>query len=132
MKLGSRWRILGRVPNQPRRGYSKRLSRNLRSNMTESQVMVWAYLQNRPTGVKFRRQVPIGRFIVGFACFESRLIVEIDGNLHCPREDAQRDAWLNFRGWHVARFWAADVYEDPGAVLEAIHALARKRRRRDR
>ncbi len=48
------------VPNTPRRSYSKRLSRDLRNNMTEPEVLLWTYLKNRRLGVKFRRQVPMG------------------------------------------------------------------------
>jgi len=91
--------------------------------MTEPEVMVWARLKNRQSGVKFRRQVPIGRFIVDFACFECRLVIEIDGKKHAPAEDRKRDAWLASRGWRVQRFRASDVYADLSAVVDAIYAL---------
>lgn len=76
------------MPNQPRRIYSKRLARELRTNMTEPEVLLWSYLKNRGLGVKFRRQQPIGRFIVDFACYERRLVVEVDGDHHQPDVDA--------------------------------------------
>jgi len=108
------------MPNQPRRAYSRRLSRRLRNNMTEPEVLLWSYLQNRSLGVKFRRQVPIGRFIVDFACFEKRLVVEVDGNQHQPLVDAKRDAWINSREWRVQRFWADEVFRELDMVLDVI------------
>ncbi|MDH3606165.1 MAG: DUF559 domain-containing protein, partial [Acidimicrobiia bacterium] len=98
------------MPNQPRRAYSKRLSRRLRNNMTEPEVILWSYLKGHALGVKFRRQVPIGRFIVDFACYEHRLAIEVDGHLHRVDVDARRDAWIESRGWRVVRYWAGDIF----------------------
>ncbi len=111
------------VPNTPRRSYSKRLSRDLRNNMTEPEVLLWTYLKNRRLGVKFRRQVPMGRFIVDFASFECRLVIEVDGDHHRPEVNARRDAWITSRGWRVERFWAAEVFQDLDMVLDSIRKL---------
>jgi very-short-patch-repair endonuclease len=93
--------------------------------MTEPEVLLWSFLKGRQMGTKFRRQVPIGRFIVDFASFECRLVVEVDGHHHQPDADARREAWIESRGWRVARFWAGDVFGDLNAVLDAIENLVR-------
>ena len=113
----------GFVPNQPRRSYSKRLSRTLRDNMTEPEVLLWSFLRNRALGAKFRRQVPIGSYIVDFACFSHRLVIEVDGDHHDPAKDAIRDGRIVALGWRVERFWAADVFNDLDAVLSCIERL---------
>ncbi len=115
--------IVPLVPNQPRRTYSKRLSRQLRSKMTEPEVLLWSYLKNHQMGVKFRRQLPIGPFIVDFACFECRLVIEVDGNHHQLAADVRRDEWIASRGWRIERFWADDVYRDLDMVLDVIRHL---------
>jgi len=62
-------------------------------------------LRNRRLeGLKFRRQVPLGRYVVDFACLEHRLIVEADGPFHDPDHDAERDQWLASQGFRVLRF----------------------------
>jgi very-short-patch-repair endonuclease len=75
-------------------------------------------------GVKFRRQVPIGRFVVDFASFECRLVVEVDGLHHQPEADATRDAWITSRGWRVERFWADEVFRELDMVVSTIEHLA--------
>ena len=111
------------MPNEPRRSYSKRLSRELRNNMTEPEVLLWSFLKGRQMGVKFRRQVPIGRFIVDFASFDCRLVVEVDGHHHQPEVDSKRDAWITSRGWRVERFWADEVFRDLDMVVNTIEHL---------
>lgn len=76
-------------------------------------------------GVKFRRQVPIGRFIVDFASFGCRLVIEVDGHHHQPDVDARRDAWIKSRGWRAERFWTGDVFNDLEMVLDSIENLIR-------
>jgi very-short-patch-repair endonuclease len=75
-------------------------------------------------GVKFRRQHPIGNFIVDFVSLEAKLVVEIDGGQHDDNADrladAQRSQYLEERGYRVVRFWNNDVLRDIDAVLTRI------------
>ncbi len=73
---------------------------------------MWAILRNRGVGgVKFRRQVWIGRFVVDFVCLERKLVIEVDGDSHAGREaeDTSRTAWLESEGFRVLRFNNDDV-----------------------
>ena len=72
---------------------------------------------------KFRRQVPFQSFILDFACFEKRIVIEIDGGQHVSSErDAKRDAVLSAEGFQIVRYWNNDVLQQPSAVLEEILA----------
>ena len=75
-------------------------------------------------GVKFRRQHPIGPYIVDFACPSHGLVVEVDGGQHATRvaADAHRTRALEAEGYRVVRFWNTDVLSNPEGVLEAIRA----------
>jgi very-short-patch-repair endonuclease len=81
-------------------------------------------------GVKFRRQHPIGPYIVDFACLECRLIIEVDGGQHQERAwvDRRRDEMLSSRGFLVLRFWNNDVLARTIDVLEEIWANVQARR----
>jgi hypothetical protein len=76
-------------------------------------------------GFKFRRQAPVGPYIVDFVCLEARLVVEVDGGQHAGSElDRVRDAWLEARGFRMLRFWDGEVLGQTHDVLERIwHAL---------
>jgi very-short-patch-repair endonuclease len=88
--------------------------------MTEAERRVWQILRShRTNGCKFRRQLPIGRYIADFVCHEARLIVEIDGGQHdrlSPRE-AERSEFLQNEGYHIPRFWNDEVV----ANLDGVH-----------
>jgi very-short-patch-repair endonuclease len=98
-------------------------ARTLRQNMTEAERRVWQVLRSHQMkGYKFRRQVPIGRYIADFVCHEARLIVEIDGGQHdrlSPRE-AERSGFLQNEGYRILRFWNNEVLADLDAVHETI------------
>ena len=101
------------------------LARALRRRATDAEVALWRRLRGRQVaGVKFRRQVPIGRYIVDFASHHPRIVIELDGGQHANpghrSRDASRDRWLRAQGFHVLRFWDNDVLADPEAVLSAI------------
>ena len=86
---------------------------------------MWALLRDRRLcGVKFRRQRPIGSFIVDFCCLERKLIIELDGGQHGEPSQAQADArrsrFLRAGGYRVLRFWDSDALNDPHSVLELI------------
>ena len=97
-------------------------AKQLRSNMTEAERKLWGALRaKRFDGFKFKRQVPIGRYIVDFICFEKRLIIEVDGGQHSEsKRDAVRDRWLVSQGFHVMRFWNVDVFQALDGTLIAI------------
>jgi very-short-patch-repair endonuclease len=98
-------------------------ARELRSKLTDAEQRLWQALRRRQVaGVKFRRQQPIGDFIVDFVCFERRLIVEVDGGQHAEQVsyDEQRTQWLEARGYRVLRFWNNDVLADTEGVAQAI------------
>lgn len=101
------------------------LARKLRREMTEAERLLWYHLRNRRlAGFKFRRQVPIGPYIVDFLCPEKRVIVEIDGGQHnFPDErarDLERTRFLESRGYKVLRFWNNEVLWNLGGVLSVI------------
>jgi very-short-patch-repair endonuclease len=97
-------------------------ARALRVTMTDAERRLWSVLRSRRLqGYKFRRQRPIGPFIVDFACIEHHLVVEADGGQHLESDyDARRAAWLEARGWRVLRFWNNDILANTEGVQEAV------------
>jgi very-short-patch-repair endonuclease len=97
--------------------------RELRKNLTEAERLLWKNLRLRQIeGYKFRRQQPIGEYIVDFVCFEKRLIVEVDGGQHAEEiaYDSKRDEWLKSQGFSILRFWNHQVSKEIEAVKERI------------
>jgi very-short-patch-repair endonuclease len=106
---------------------SRLFAKTLRRNLTDAETVLWSKLQEgRPHGYRFRRQHPIGPFIVDFASVRARLVIEVDGATHGTDDeqeyDRRRESWLLRRGWRVLRFTNSDVYESLDSVVEAIHA----------
>jgi very-short-patch-repair endonuclease len=102
-----------------------RRARALRADSTDAEWKLWAILRGRGLeGVKFRRQVPVGRYFADFACLEARLIVELDGGQHDAQADydARRTEDLEAAGWRVIRFWNNEVVEAPDGVARSIAA----------
>jgi very-short-patch-repair endonuclease len=97
-------------------------ARKLRTDLTGAERKLWYQLRDRRlAGWKFRRQVPIGRWVVDFLCKEKRLVVEVDGGQHCESvRDRRRDADLVRQGYVVLRFWNSDVLRNRDGVLTAI------------
>jgi len=98
-------------------------ARRLRGRLTPVEQTLWERLRNRRLeGLKFRRQHPLGPYIVDFYCAEHRLVVEVDGPIHLRRreEDALRDEYLTRYGYHVLRIRNDEVENDLEAVLERI------------
>jgi very-short-patch-repair endonuclease len=106
-----------RVPKQKRA-----FARALRAKATDAEITLWRLLRSRRlASMKFRRQVPIGTWIVDFVSFEQRLIVEADGSQHAENEDdKQRDYDLSERGFRVLRFWNNDILMRSQSVMEMI------------
>lgn len=98
-------------------------ARHLRKNQTDAETLFWQEVRNRRfKSLKFKRQVPMGRYTVDFLCESEKLIVEIDDSLHEDRKtyDADRTAFLNNCGYRVMRFTNADIYEDIVSVLDRL------------
>ena len=95
----------------------------LRKESTDTERLLWKYLRaNQMEGYKFRRQEPIGRYIVDFVCHEKLLIIEVDGGQHsveCER-DKKRDNWLEGQGYKILRFWNNEVLINTEGILEVI------------
>jgi len=100
-------------------------ARDLRRDQTEAERRLWKLVRNRQlAGFKFRRQLPIDRYIVDFACADARLVIELDGGQHAERADADADRTrtLESCSWEVMRFWNGDVIENERGVAETILA----------
>jgi len=98
--------------------------RELRKNLTEAERLLWKNIRLRQiAGYKFRRQQPIGEYIVDFLCFEKRLIVEVEGGQHAEEMayDSKRDEWLSSQGFSILRFWNHQVLKEIEAIKEMIH-----------
>jgi very-short-patch-repair endonuclease len=98
------------------------VARKLRATMTDAERKLWFALRDRRfAAFKFRRQVPLGPYIVDFVCFESRLVVEVDGGQHADSAgDAARDHWLTQNEFRVLRFWNNAVLQNLEGVLTSL------------
>ena len=99
--------------------------RSLRRQATDAEGLLWRLLRGRSfLGLKFRRQHPIGPFILDFYCADWRLAIELDGGQHYTeagqRHDQERTAYLVGHGLHIIRFSNRELFEETQAVLEAI------------
>ena len=100
---------------------NKSIVKRLRKNMTNAERKIWQKLRCRQLGIKFRRQQPIGNYIVDFVCFEKKMIIEIDGGGHFgSRSDKIRDRWFQKQGYKILRFWNNDVLMNSDAVIQTI------------
>jgi len=101
------------------------VARKLRNSLTGAEKHLWYILRANNLGVKFRRQEPIGNYIVDFACYPKKLIIELDGGQHYDSaDDKVRDKWLNLQGFTVLRFWNNEVLENrDGVVLKIMEYL---------
>lgn len=102
--------------------HQTQFARILRKNMTDAEQLLWRHLRaHRLCGQKFRRQQPVGPYIVDFVHFGARLVIEADGGQHNgSAEDAARDAWLQSQGFTVLRFWNDEILLNIDVVLEVI------------
>ncbi len=111
------------MPNTRTSGAIRVRARELRKQLTPAEESLWKHLRDRRlAGLKFRRQEPLGRYILDFYCHECRLAVEIDGAVHDTREreDRERTEWLEAQGIRVLRFCNSDVVNKLEGVLEEI------------
>ncbi|AWL91879.2 endonuclease domain-containing protein [Bradyrhizobium ottawaense] len=101
-------------------------AKRLRANATPHERILWRALKGLPMdGSHFRRQAPIGPYVVDFFCPAKRLIIELDGGHHNEDDTAARDLerqrWLENEGYRVIRFWNSEIGSDLTAVLERIY-----------
>ena len=94
----------------------------MRRDATDAEKRFWVHVRNRQvSSAKFRRQWPIGDFIVDFCCPERRLVVEIDGGQHAENKcDVERAKKLEVLGYRVIRFWNNDVLENIEGVIDRL------------
>ena len=98
-------------------------ARQLRREMTDAEKRLWSQLRGRQlANHKFRRQAPVGPYVVDFCCLQQKLIIEVDGGQHAERtqQDLERTAELEARGYRVLRFWNNDVMGNIGGVMDTI------------
>ena len=98
-------------------------AKHLRKNQTDTERKLWGHLRSRQlNGLKFRRQHPVGPYIVDFCCMEKKIVVELDGGQHLTQElaDKRRTENINNLGYRVLRFWDHEVFMNTEAVLEQI------------
>ena len=115
-----RWGVVRRSYTQ----HAQQKARSLRENQTDAEGLLWHYLRHKQLdGHKFRRQQPIGPYIVDFACMPRKVIVELDGGQHAERRthDERRDRFLQGQGYRLLRFWNNEVFENCFGVLERIY-----------
>jgi very-short-patch-repair endonuclease len=99
-------------------------AKQLRRQLTLPEGLLWQFLRSRPGGFKFRRQHPIGSYVLDFFCREAGLAIEVDGQAHSmgdnPRRDRRRDAWLQEQGIRTLRIAASDVLDEMEAVMRTL------------
>ena len=112
----------GASPAQQSHASKRLFAKHLRKNMTDVEKKLWQQLRaHRFEDYKFKRQVPIGNYIVDFACLKNHLIIELDGSQHeGSTHDEIRDAWLSAQGFRILRFWNIDINQALDGTLLAI------------
>ena len=108
------------------------LARDLRKRQTPAEKALWRLLRDRRLrDLKFRRQSPIGPFVADFCCYEIRLVIELDGEVHAEAQpaarDRERDAHIRGLGFTILRFPNDRVFEDTAGVLSEILDFARRK-----
>ena len=111
----------------PVHDYAK--ARSLRSAMSLPEVLLWSYLRKKPQGVKFRRQHPVGSYVIDFYCPSVRIGIEVDGVAHDmgdrPATDAARDRWLAGQGIRIVRIATSEILKSVPDAAEAVISLCR-------
>lgn len=110
----------------------KALARAMRRRMSDAELRLWVNLRGlRQRGLAFRRQSPLGRYVVDFECRKARLVIEVDGAQHDQADarayDEARTAWLAAQGYLVLRFWNHDVLRSTDAIMDEILRVAQHR-----
>ncbi|MBL4852620.1 MAG: DUF559 domain-containing protein [Robiginitomaculum sp.] len=106
---------------------SRRFAKDLRKNMTEAEHKLWSHIRRKLLdGYRFRRQHPVGPFIVDFICIAEKLIIEVDGATHGDDAeiayDERRTKFLETHGWKIVRYGNEEIYKSIDDVLDDIYA----------
>ena len=101
------------------------ISEVLRKQLTPWEAKLWYYLRGRRFyGLKFKRQVPMGDYVIDFCCQEKRIVIELDGGQHSESQVSEKDrskqAFLESQGYKVLRFWNNEIDSNIEGVLETI------------
>ncbi len=106
-------------------------ARRLRREMTDAERKLWSRLRRSQIGLKFRRQVPFGPYILDFFCVKAGLDVELDGSQHYTEKrigkDRERDLFLQQQGLTVLRFSSRDALVNTDSVVEEIYSCVQER-----
>ncbi len=115
----------------PASNHAYKNAKRLRLKMSLPEVLLWQILRKQPGYIKFRRQHPVGRYVLDFYVVELKLAIEIDGISHdmgdLPARDEGRDDWLEAQDIRILRIPAKDVLADPNAVADSIVRLCSER-----
>ena len=122
-----RWGLPVRPTDTSRGKQVHRVARMLCRNATPAERRLWNCIRGGQLGgFQFRRQFPIGGFIVDFCCRARRLVIELDGSQHADAagvtEDRERTRLIAARGYNVMRFWNEDILSNLDGVLEQVFA----------
>ena len=107
----------------------RKFSRDLRKNPTDAEAKLWQHLRHKQLdGYKFRRQHPLGQYVVDFICLEAMLVIEVDGGQHAEfiRRDERRTAFLEKQGFRVLRFWNNEVLGNINGVTTTIMRVTKE------
>jgi very-short-patch-repair endonuclease len=122
--VGVRERLSGAIHTSER---SDRAARRLRREPTFAERQLWTELRH-VKGIHFRRQAPMGVYVIDFVCHARRLVIEVDGGVHdidaVAQRDAERVAWLAGRGYRVLRLTNREVIADVEGVVRRIVSAA--------
>ena len=106
-------------------------AKQLRNHLTGSEMKLWGYLRSNPFGYKFRRQHPLGIFIVDFYCHALQLVIEVDGNVHDQQDvkqaDIERQNLIEAEGIQVMRFSNNDIANHFEEVIVSLNAILQKK-----
>ncbi len=108
-------------------------AKELRKNLTSAELVLWGYLKQSPLGCKFRRQHPLGIYIVDFYCHKLKLIIEVDGEVHSEtdvaEEDRKREEILRAEGLDVLRFRNEEIVKNLELVIVEIENYINNKRK---
>lgn len=126
LRTAQREAVWGEAATMVSTSIRRATAKKLRANTTPHERMLWRALKELPIeGSHFRRQAPIGHYVVDFFCPAKRLILEIDGGHHNEDDvaacDRNRQQWLENEGYRVIRFWNSEIAGNLTAVLERIY-----------
>ncbi len=111
-----------RWPNVPHEHWAQ--AQAMRYQPTLAEHTLWRALRHNQLGVRFRRQHPLGPYIVDFYCDDAKLIIEVDGSVHgtdaARQHDHERAEYFERKGLRIRRYWNADVLHDLNSVLKDI------------